>query len=1253
MNSAIVRVNHILSNAIAILLLAVCGIVLCTPDALAQSGAGSIQGTVQDATGAVFPNAAIHVVNQATGVATDTQSNKVGFYQVPNLFTGTYVVSITAPGMSTYQVKVELQVGQNATINPVLTTGSVNQQVSVDADVIQLVTTDSGTISSTLENSRINQLPMNGRKLVTLTGMTTPGLEGSGQRASGLMPEALEYVADGVPLTNRQNGGVNVAQAQLPDPDAVQEVQMITTNPSAQFATPAAGIITTKSGTNSLHGSLFETMRNNAIGVAKSRSDPANFAAPHLVRNEFGVSLGGPIVLPRIYDGRNKSFWFFAYERYSLASYTNGLANVPTTAMRQGDFSGLVNSSGVLQQLYDPATTQTGASNYKRTPFTNNQIPMSRLAPMTKLLYAITPTPTSADNPLINNNLRYPKVNNAVVPTYTFRLDHTFNEDNKAYLRFTYNGQSQQSASTPPTVASGAFPAAATGISSSPATNYGAAFGYTHIFSPTFFAETVLSQQWFAQHSFSGSNPYINYDQMLGLPNNFSEIGFPTIASGAIMPYPTTMGSYGMTQTVSNIDENLTKTIGRHQLQFGGRYRYEQFGYYSGSNAGDNAAFGTYATALVNPASGANYSATPNTGYTDADLFLGAASSYTVSTQPPYIHVHAMEFDGYFQDNFHVTKNLTFNLGLRYEAHPGAWTMNGLTESFDLKNNAQVLANPVSYYIDKGYTTQAIVTNLQNLGVRFETPQEAGYPNKMLKDYNFTFGPRFGFAYTPFKTAGTVVRGGYGRYIYPIPLRYSVVSMSSVNAPWNASYSQSYIAANQSPDGLPNYLLRAPQTVIAGLNSSGVVNSSSLNAITPGFSLKTLDPNYAPDMVTSANVTVEQPLKGNSALRVSWVFTHGTNLDHYYYYNNAPSTFVWEMAKGVVPPTGAYSATATRPYDQTKYGNNILDVKNGWSNDNSLQVNYQRLFYHGFAYQVTYVWSKAMRFGGNYFRDGNTYPAQNYLGAMGNVSTMTSPYGSVVTPSLPPARPNNIASYAEWKELDRYQGYMLDSAIPKQHITFNGIVELPFGRGKTFFGRSNRFVNELIGGFQIAGDASIFSQVFQPSTSYWGSMNPIHVNKHKQKISDCRSGVCYPSYLWFNGYIAPTAQSKIDGLPSDYQPFQTPIDNTPGTANYGTNNVVVTLPNGTQNTVAYSPGPAGAHPYSKTFLDGPVNWTADASLFKVFPITETVNLRFNVDAFNVFNVQGYNNPSSTDGVQSLRSSFNTPRQLQLTARLTF
>ena len=186
---------------------------------------------------------------------------------------------------------------------------------------------------------------MNGRMVVALVGMATPGLEAGlgsapGARANGLMAEALEYVADGVSLSNRQFGGEYQTQAQLPDPDSVQEVRVETTNTSAQYTTPGTTIITTKSGTNSLHGSLFETARNNAVGIARARQNASNYAAPHLVRNEFGASAGGPIILPHVYHGKDKSFWFFAYERFSLASSTSELVTVPTTAMRGGDISG-------------------------------------------------------------------------------------------------------------------------------------------------------------------------------------------------------------------------------------------------------------------------------------------------------------------------------------------------------------------------------------------------------------------------------------------------------------------------------------------------------------------------------------------------------------------------------------------------------------------------------------------------------------------------------------------------------------------------------------------------------------------------------------------------------------------------------------------------------------------------------------------------------------------------------------------------
>jgi hypothetical protein len=171
-------------NVIQALLLALGALLLC-PYAPAQSGAGSIQGTVTDSTGAVVQAASIRVVNTATGVATNTKSNDVGFYQAPALFTGTYTVTVTAPGLKSYLTSIELLVAQNAVINPVLVPGAVTQQVTVNADTVQLTTPDNGALEATLENQRINQLPMNQRDITTLIGETTPGLESSGQKMNG------------------------------------------------------------------------------------------------------------------------------------------------------------------------------------------------------------------------------------------------------------------------------------------------------------------------------------------------------------------------------------------------------------------------------------------------------------------------------------------------------------------------------------------------------------------------------------------------------------------------------------------------------------------------------------------------------------------------------------------------------------------------------------------------------------------------------------------------------------------------------------------------------------------------------------------------------------------------------------------------------------------------------------------------------------------------------------------------------------
>jgi len=200
-------------------------------------------------------------------------------------------------------------------------------------------------------------------------------------------------------------------------------------------------------------------------------------------------------------------------------------------------------------------------------------------------------------------------------------------------------------------------------------------------------------------------------------------------------------------------------------------------------------------------------------------------------------------------------------------------------------------------------------------------------------------------------------------------------------------------------------------------------------------------------------------------------------------------------------------------------------------------------------------------------------------------------------------------------------------------------------------------MDALVGGYQVAFTGQVLSQAFFVSAGNWGAANPIQVYKSGVPINDCRSGVCRPAYLWFNGYLAPTvvgaAKNGVTGIPSNYVPYLAPINNTPGTSNFGNNNVAVTLKDGSQVQTAYSPGPAGANPYSQTTLMGPYNYAADISLYKVFSLTERIKLRVNIDTFNAFNIQGRVNPNATDGVESLQTSYWTPRQVQFSARLSF
>src|SRR6185312_213677 len=1196
------------------------------------------------------PGAQVHVVNAATRETFDSKSNGTGFYQVPALVTGHYTMQITAPGMKTYATSVDLLGAQNAVIDPVLSAGEVSQTVEVNANTVQLTTSDSPAIESTLENARIQDLPENGRQLTTLLNLTVPGLENTSTALNGGDPEALQFIVDGAQTANNNAGGIPQSKVELLDPDAVQEVRVETSNSSAQYAAPGTAVLSTKSGTNKIHGTMFETARNNAFGIARRRQDPIG-PAPQLIRNEFGISAGGPVYIPKIYDGRRKTFWFFAYERYSLAQNSSSRIAVPTMAMRNGDFSGLVNAAGQQQVIFDPSTTVTAngpcayltqvngkatSSAFCRTPFPNNQIPVSEMSPLAATYYKLVPQPNTSDNPLVKGNYIGQAPVYQVVPQQTFRIDQSFNEKNRVYLRFTHQHSAVNIKGGPENLQVGDIPpGAAMGYSNNPSESFNAALGFTHVFSSTFFSETIISQQWFNVSQVPGAALEKNYEAMLGLPNNFGETGFPAV-TGLIQNLTTSQsGNAHQAQINSLLDENLTKIWGRHQINFGGRISHTRQSNQPNGQA-DTITYGKNPTALYDPTSKASYTGVTNTGYDDASFFLGSPGSYSVHLQAPRVAFHEWGGALYVQDNYHITSNLTLNVGVRYEDHEALSINNGLGAGFDLTNHAMVLSSTPADLVARHYTSQAVIDNDTFIGMKFETPEVAHLSGtSLINSYPWNFLPRLGFAWTTGRSKWlSPVRGRYPQYPSETPFQ-DFANHPQNNNPFTAAYTQSYSTAAQAVDNLPNELIRYNDPVkfgVAGLNSSNVVNTATTTSLTPGGSTSIYadSPYWRPVRSQQYNATLEWNLPGRSALRASYVGSRTTNLDVALGYNNAPTAYQWEAQTGTVPPTGGtnvlgtgaqntYSTVATRPYDNVTYGDNTYQTKDGWANYNSLQMNYQRLFHAGSAYQVSYVFAKAMRAGGDVNAGYIVYPDANYPGVLGNAGSVSPlPTGGVMpfAGAPPPGRPSNLANWQTWHEMIKYQLYQLDNSVPVHHIKFNGIYDIPVGRGKRWLSHAPHWLDEIAGGFQLAGNGDVVSQRFQPGEGNWGPTSPLQVYKKSHPVTDCSSGVCYKNYLWWNGYISPQAnpadhnhdatQTKtaceakapstcITGIPSTYVPFQTTSHNTPSDPNFNTDKVQVTLLDKSTATQAYDAGPAAANYTSKKLLAGPYNYTVNMS----------------------------------------------------------
>lgn len=1195
---------------------------LLTASAFAQTGLGTVSGVATDAQKGVIRNASVTLTNTATNIARKAMTNEEGGYYFGSVPLGAYTLAIEAPGFKKWEGRLQLQVGQNAVLDAEMVVGSAQETITV-TDAAPLVQTESAEVSDVKDYQRIRQLPLNGRNVSALFDLT-PGIEGGGNaRVNGLKVGSLEITLDGVSLVDRFGGGISRVQPGL---DTVQEFRVETVGSDARYSRPATVILATRSGTNEFHGSAFETHRNNAAGLlARRRENPVDFKPAKLIRNEFGVSAGGPLFLPRFgeggkpfLDGRNKTFWFAAYEGLrsrESALPVGGYGAVPTAAMWNGDLSNRVDENGVKTIIYDPLTS-TGP-NGVRQPFANNIIPANRISNFARVLQSLTAAPTNDLNPYLADNIVkfYPVKNDS--NNLTVKVDHHFSESDSLSVRWT---RSKRKAATEGGVYGNPINVeAGLGTSRSDANINNVSITHTHTLTPTLINELLVGMH----RSYKSSGTLADFEDWpsrLGTPNPFGAKGWPTLYDDWFGWDSDNRKDEALTGGV--LEDNVTWNKGAHSIQFGGKYRREwnnivEFQQYQGSHDID----GSW-TALYSPNDDA---ATPYTGSGFASLLLGLPSFLSNQYNRGFFYFRQTEKGLYFTDRWKVSPRLTLTLGLRWDN----WTP--YREKFNRLVTADTESVATKFEVLTPGNNQiqslpgippAVLASWSARGLTYTTASAAGYPDGLYRTDNNNFGPRLGVAFK--LTNKMVLRGGYGEYFWTMPLS-QLLQAARTNPPLNLRFTNDIYAKNSTF----NYPL-VSRPVATDFLGAATVNTQGVVPISPAAQqIMVWDGrNWKDGRAQSWHVSVERELPFQTALRVSYIGEHGRDLEQKFALNSQEAEYNYVLRTKLAPPSNRALLRANSNWNVANAVN-----RTGYSNTHSGQVELERRFSKGVAFQWFYVFSSSLTTtdaGG--FDSGNTNinSGGSTAGGGGQVPENIQLFGA---PNL---------SYEDRLRLVYYRS----TVIPTHRIRYNAIVDLPFGRGKQIGGNVPSFVNAVIGGWQVAAIGDWRSGLRMSAAAGLYQFGDIRIDPD-DRVELTFSGL--RQRLWFRGDFNPALATNVTGgnltalVPLDRgQRVARPLG-----PNFN-NQIPITLANGTVRNV-----PIGElYNYSPraNFL-GPGSWNADISLFKNFRVLEKGNIRFTADFFNAFNHPVDVAPNTTTGLQNLGVQANTPRTIQLSLRV--
>lgn len=736
----------------------------------AQEARGTIFGRVADSSGAAVAGAEVTVSNVATGVVHTYQTTSTGDYSAVNVNPGTYEVSATKNGFKKATSSgLIVQVDQTLRQDFTLQVGAVSETVTVSADT-QMVQAGNATVGEVITEQQIAALPLTGRNftnLITLAaGVSTAdgGIQNSvfapqglntqftSTSVNGARPASISYLVDSFTDTDFFFS----KPTNIPSADAIQEFKLQNGLYSSQYGFGSAQVnVAIKSGTNQIHGTLYDFIQNSAFEprsplaafTAQIHNLPKPAKAPHLVQNEFGGNLGGPFVIPKLYNGRNRSFWFFDYDGGRQRRTTPSLTSVqvPSLKERTGDFSDWA------YPIYDPSTTgsvaPTAANPSGRKPYANNQIPSSAINPIAQKLLAYYPLPdTVCQMPCTNLSGLLPiKVDTNV---YTGRFDQHLGEKNQIWVTVNRGDIDQPSPSI--------FPASSTEVTSASTLVGG---HYMRTFTNSLVGDFRVGYSGLKFHNGASSSFGPNLSALLGLKNTVdipAYYGFPVIFLGSQYNLTGTINNgYTNTDKIYEYGVNLTYIRGAHTLNMGGDWRTLAIRDQDGFTVNGSLNF-TGAYTASDPAAGSKGQPGPTAGNAFADLLLG--DPLAVQAPAPLgsddFNLRGNQYTFYVQDDYHALPRLTLNLGLRYE-HPAL---------FHSVNDSGSILNLDTPGGGVKYASQSFVDGIGAPANIKNTYFQCCAKNTLMSGAGIKFLPRVGFALSLSDSNRAVLRGGYGIY---------------------------------------------------------------------------------------------------------------------------------------------------------------------------------------------------------------------------------------------------------------------------------------------------------------------------------------------------------------------------------------------------------------------------------------------------------------------------------------------------------